>query len=834
MRLKNLFRYWTRLLLAPDRLLKDKYEAFKSLLEHDKRAHELLAELEEVYYDQVPVDFRWVETTYGDLAERVNGVIEALHGVCPTRYPDLDDYFHRIDGYVRHIFRPQTTIDSDTWVLPLQQAYQNPNLTGGKAANLSAAGQRLGLPVPTGFVITTAAFNEVIRHNDLQPQIDRCLAQLDLRTPSRLENISDELTRSLLQAEIPAALRDCIQTAARSLETDRPLAVRSSAVSEDSEHSFAGQYKTVLEVDRDHLIEAYRQVLAGKYGPSALYYRIRCGLSDAETPMAALVLPMIDAAASGVMYTRNFSGGEPAQIVIHAIRGQGRALVDGTASPYLYRVSPDSNRDSASGNQRSNRRDQNGPLDEQTVAGLANWGQRLEAFFGGAQDVEWCRDADGNLFLLQSRPLRTEMSEQIAQMECNFEEVNNPVLLEGGAAASSGIAAGTVFTLTGSSDLDRAPEGGVLVVRHALPTYVRILDRLAAVVTESGSTAGHLASVSREFDVPMIVNAAGALESLEDGREVTVHADAARVYEGRVAAMLESPCARRNLLEDSPFMRRMRYVIRFVASLELTDPDAANFTPAGCRSIHDIIRFAHEKAVQEMFYLNENRLRKIGGARKLEAGVPMVFYVLDVGGGFVDDLEDDNRVHFDEIRSTPLRSVLEGLRHPDIRWGEFTHFDWASYDKAVMAGGIVKPEAAMFASHAVVSTEYANLNLKFGYHFVIIDSVCEASARDNYVMFRFSGGGADIAKRRLRADFLCGVLRRLGFEVDRKSDLVDARLQEIELQDCRHTLDMLGRLLGATRLLDMYLKDESMVESFIEDFMSGKYHFATVEDKSIS
>ena len=110
---------------------------------------------------------------------------------------------------------------------------------------------------------------------------------------------------------------------------------------------------------------------------------------------------------------------------------------------------------------------------------------------------------------------------------------------------------------------------------------------------------------------------------------------------------------------------------------------------------------SHEKAVQEMFHLNDNRLRKIGGARKLEAGVPMVFYVLDVGGGFVDDLEDENQVGFEEIRSTPLRAVLEGLRHPDIRWGEFTHFDWASYDKAVMAGGIVKPESAMFASHQI-------------------------------------------------------------------------------------------------------------------------------------
>lgn len=832
MRLTNLFKYWTRLLLTPDRLLKDRYESFKSLLAHDKRAHELLAELEEVYYGQVPVDLKWVEKTYSELADSVARVIEALHGVCPARYRDLEDYFRRIDGYARYFFRPPAKTGSQPWVLPLEQAHPKTDLAGGKAANLSAAAERLGLPVPRGFVITTAALDEVVRHNELQPVIDECLTGLDLRSPELLNELSGRLTRRFVEAEIPPAMSEAILSAARSLDTRSRLAVRSSAVSEDSEYSFAGQYQTVLNVEPRDLIDAYKQVLAGKYTTSALYYRVRCGLSDAETPMAVLVLPMIDAEASGVMYTHDFRSGDSENIVIHAIEGQGRPLVDGTVRPHIYTLAPVPGESSVEVGISRTAEDR-GPLEEPALAVLAHWGRKLESFFGSAQDVEWCRDRSGSLFLLQSRPLRTSVTEQVARLECSFEEVDNPVLLEGGEAASSGIAAGPVSRKKRSGAPDALPRGAVLVVRHALPSYVQVLDRLSALVAETGSTAGHLASVAREFEVPMIVNAAGALEALEEGLEVTVHADAGRIYDGRVSSMLESPCARRNVTEDSPYMQRLGYVIRFVSPLELTDPQAENFKPSGCRSIHDIIRFAHEKAVQEMFHLNENRIRKLGGARKLEAGVPMVFYVLDVGGGFVEDLEDEDRVRFEEIRSRPLRAVLKGLRHPDIRWGEFTHFDWASYDKAVMAGGIVKPESAMFASHAVVSNEYANLNLKFGYHFVIIDSVCDRTVEDNYVMFRFSGGGADISKRKLRADFLCEVLRRLHFEVERKSDLVDARLQEIAMEDCRRALDMLGRLLGATRLLDMYLKDESMVAGFVEDFMNGRYHFASVEDSSI-
>ncbi|MGD2273033.1 MAG: hypothetical protein PVI06_21730, partial [Desulfobacterales bacterium] len=304
-------------------------------------------------------------------------------------------------------------------------------------------------------------------------------------------------------------------------------------------------------------------------------------------------------------------------------------------------------------------------------------------------------------------------------------------------------------------------------------------------------------------------------------------ADGKKVYAGIVHEMLESPCARRNLIADSPFMRRLSYIMSFVSSLKLVDPQASDFKTEGCRSLHDIIRFAHEKAVREMFHLSDRRMRKIGGSRKLRSDIPMLFYVLDVGGGLRESRKEEKEVKIDDIISTPMQAVMRGLSHPDIHWGDFTHFDWAEHDRIVMSGGIISPEAAMFASYAVVSNDYANLNLRFGYHFVIVDSVCGDSAEDNYILFRFSGGGADYYKRHLRADFLSRILERLEFEVTRKSDLVDGRFKGGNPNVMMQKLDMVGRLLGATRLMDMYLKDESMVEKYTEEFLQGRYHFAS-------
>ncbi len=95
MLLKNLFRYWTYQVFSPDTVLREKYEAFKSLLAHDKIAHEIMAELEEIYYNQERVDFQLITDKYNQLAEHVAGIINNLARMSPSRYLDLKTYFKK-------------------------------------------------------------------------------------------------------------------------------------------------------------------------------------------------------------------------------------------------------------------------------------------------------------------------------------------------------------------------------------------------------------------------------------------------------------------------------------------------------------------------------------------------------------------------------------------------------------------------------------------------------------------------------------------------------------------------------------------------------------------
>ncbi len=850
MLIKNLFKHWTYQVFSPGAVLREKYEAFKFLLKHDKRAHELMAELEEIYHDQIKVDFAAIEKKYNIFSQSVRQIVENLRRMTPSRYLDLMAYYKKFDFYIRFMLSPPEYEFSPPFTLMLPDITEkDASRVGGKALHIAAIGGTLNLPVPPGFVITTNAFYYFVEYNDLRKAIDKRLSELDIRDTVSLNRISDDLVHLIMAAQVPPDIEMSILSAFQSINKNSGrecrMAVRSSAVGEDSRSSFAGQYKTVLNVHQNRIMDAYKEVIASKYSPEALYYRINYGFTDMETPMAVLALEMVDAVAGGVMYTMDLDEPEAGMLDIHSIWGLGELLVQGKISPDIFRIKK--NAEPVIAHQRHGVKDREmvfeeyggtrvvnvednkkhqPSLDNDSILKLAEWGMRLETHYQEPQDVEWCLGPKGDLFILQSRSLKSGKN-PAPPKERLIEEIGNPVLLSGGDRASSGIGAGPVFKVRRESDLDHVPENAVLVTENASSTYVRVMGKLSAVVTDTGSAAGHFASVAREFGVPALVNTGTATHRLTSGREVTVYADEKKVYDGIVRTLMENPCIRKDLISDSSFTRKLESVISFISPLLLVDPKDPGFVPGGCRSMHDIIRFAHEKSVQEMFAIGNRRTGRKMGAKKLISHIPMQFYLLDVGEGLKKNVLQKKEIQTDDIQSEPLLALWKGLSHPDIQWSQFSHFNWEEYDRIVMSGGIISADSAQLASYAVLSREYLNLNLKFGYHFVILDTLCSERTSENHILFRFAGGGGDIHGRSLRAEFLCRILERTGFDVNKKSDLVDAKFMDARKEKIVEKLDMLGRLLGATRLMDMYLKEENQMAAFVEEFLKGRYNFSS-------
>ncbi len=845
MQLGDLFKYFTYQLFAPGVLLRETYEAFKKVLECDKEGLELIAGIEDLYHDRKAVDIALVRERTGKLSVLVKGAVDNLIKMSPLPHLALQDYFKKIDFYVTLSLSTLEYEFSPPFVLSLDEIPQNSErLVGGKASHLARARQELSLPTPAGFAITSRACNYFCEYNGLRSALDSLLATADISSPARLESLSSGLQALVMKAVVPpdidAALRQGLRGMSRQGKTRTGLAVRSSAVGEDSRLSFAGQYKTLLGVAPEDAAQAYKQILASKYSAPALAYRISNGMLDSETPMAVLFLEMLDAGSSGVVYTRDPADEAGEALAIYSLWGLGEPLVSGETSPdvtVMSREAPHPVLEQRTGARigKTMPSDKGGTmragLDENETRSfslpaedalrLAEWSLRIESLFGGPQDIEWCRDRDDALYVLQARPLRTRgktaTTDSPPSPPAHYE-----VLLRSGERAAGGAGGGPVFVYGPGSDLNEMPPQSVLVAQTASPALARVAARMSAAITEHGSVAGHLASVARELGIPLVVNAVGATGVLKTGDLVTVHADECVVYRG-IAADLIARSRNKKDLEDTPFRKRFRAALDFISPLTMIDPASPTFKPEGCKTLHDILRYVHEKAVHEMFFAAGRGAGSGKGVKRLDAGLPLALYLLDLGGGLGHEALQRDVVRLDDVLNPSLGAVFAGMSHPAIHWPpELQHFDWQGLESAA-SGAIMSLDAKALASYILVSPVYLNLNMRFGYHFAMVDVMCVPRSSGNHVLFRYKGGGAGYDNRRRRVEFLGQVLSAHGFEVSITGDLIDAGLKRVPRKTLLEKMEIVGALLGSTRMLDMSFDDDGTVNALAERFLKGDY-----------
>ncbi len=192
--------------------------------------------------------------------------------------------------------------------------------------------------------------------------------------------------------------RSALLESARLLLDQGPVAVRSSAIGEDSgECSFAGQFETVLGVsDESEFLAAVDQCILSGASERVLTY---AGRQD-PIPVGIVVQSMVDAAAAGVCFTIDPTG-EDGALLIEAVKGLGDALVSGRVEPEQWRVYR-SGFDRLAVVRRSSVEE---VLSEDLVRAIASGAKVIENGFGHPLDLEWAVDRDGTLWWLQARPV---------------------------------------------------------------------------------------------------------------------------------------------------------------------------------------------------------------------------------------------------------------------------------------------------------------------------------------------------------------------------------------------------------------------------------------------
>jgi pyruvate, water dikinase len=825
-----------------------KYTLFRNLLSHNYSALNKMADMEQMFYSGRPFSLAYAMIKYQELYEAVLGIIYNLEKMSAGRFSGLIDVFKKIEATIFEEFSPVVSYQTKDVVLPFETINTGmKSMVGAKAANLASIQNILGLPVPGGFAVTAYAFEVFLKEAGLSESIKEALSRMQsLDSVQDIKRLSDGLREMVLQATVPSSIAEEIMKAYESLERKTyrnvKIAMRSSAVGEDTEASFAGQYESVLNVSKESVLDAYKTVLASKYSAHAINYRLQYGLHEEETPMAVAGIVMVDAKSSGVMYSIDPSGGNSQALKISAIWGLGEHLVDGSSSPDIFLADRHEEKITeitiSKKEQKMVRVDSGGTalvevpesekdissLDENAILKLRKYALQLEEYFGSPQDIEWAFDMDQNLYILQSRPLhipKTEVYNEVPEQK--FPE--NPVLLKGGKTASSGIATGTVVVLKQEDALTQLPENAILVAKTASPGYARVMGKIKGIITDIGSITSHMSSVAREFGIPAIVDAKNATISLTTGEVVTMFADKTIVYKGVVDALVKNIRPVKRWMFESPVHKRMRNILDRISPLNLTDSNHPLFAPEGCKTIHDIIRFTHEQAMKEMFGVS-GTLGNEDTAVKLTANIPLNIYMIDLGGGLKEGLTTCHVITSDLVESVPFKALWKGFTHPGINWSSAIPVDMRSFMTLLASSATSElEEQAGSPSYGILSRDYMNLSARFGYHFVTIDTLCSETSDQNYLSLQFSGGAGPYYGRSLRIQFLGNVLQQLGFQVSIKGDLLEAVLSRYDMLSMENKLDQLGRLLASSRLLDMAISSQDDVQILTDAFFKGDYDF---------
>ena len=817
-------------------VIRKKFEDFYALLEANNLLLHSIGDMEEKSQGEYLFDLNYIRHKLGQVRPLVVEIIERMVALGGESYEGLHTRYKLIDSQIDVVLPSNRPLRKDKYTRPFNRLERMHSYSvGSKNAQLGEMKSRLGLPVPPGFAITAWAYKCFIEANDLQQRVSRELGLIDIRSPEDLARVSESIRELVRSSPVPDDIAAAIHEAADNLATyagSNRFSMRSSAIGEDTLFSFAGQYRSYLNVPTDKLVEYYREVLANKFTPQAIYYFLSHDLSEAELAMSVGCVSMVDAAAAGVAYTRCPVNPADDRVMISSIFGLGKSLVDGTLAPDVFRVTREETQviqETVSDKPvRLVMNDRGGTVEEQVpeeergqpslsdehIRQLAEYAIKLESHYSSPQDIEWALDQSGQIQLLQTRPLQVVKA---GQGDPPPEIADQSRLAEQGITVCHGAGSGKIHHVAAAADLPAVPEGAVLVAPHPFPGLITVMGKINALVTAVGSVASHMATIAREYRIPTLVGVPGA-DKLPLGREVTVDATGAVIYDGHQDALIAARRPQFAAADEGTIYDVLGRVLDLISPLRLIYPDDDDFVIENCVTFHDITRFAHQRATEEMFLGAKNLEGKDLISLRLKTDIPLQVNIIYIDRDY-DTTRNEGWIAPEDIGSPPMEQFWAGVVAEG--WPQ-TPTPRGMKPVGTIAGKESHPGARLGYSEnsfAILGYEYMIVSLRMGYHLATVEAIGSEDLSKNYIRMQFSYGGAALDRRARRVKLITSILSAMGFVCQRRADFLSATMSYKDSQHILHTLHLLGRLTILTKQLDMALSSDGITQWYTRDFM---------------
>ncbi len=309
-----------------------RYQRFKDLISANNSALDATSDIERALLGDIPFGMGFIQSKCDAIAMNVNIMVENLKALVPDKYDNLPDVYNRIHRKINSTLAPVRVVTDERLILFLNEIDRSMSeVVGNKMANLGELKTRVKLTVPNGFAITSHAQDLFFRHSRLGERIDNRLQQMEKRDISAPHIEHTAIQQMIIEADLPPELSNAIMKAWQRIENEVGssiiVAVRSSALGEDAHGiSFAGQYRSELNIGVDSLLKAYKKVVASKYSLPAMSYRWKKGIKDDDVLMGVGCMVMVDAVSGGVIYSRNPLSKQDDSISINAAWGLPKAV----------------------------------------------------------------------------------------------------------------------------------------------------------------------------------------------------------------------------------------------------------------------------------------------------------------------------------------------------------------------------------------------------------------------------------------------------------------------------------------------------------------------------
>lgn len=823
-------------------LVYQNYKLFKQILSYNNHALQIMSELEKILSEHLPISLDFIRSKCIKLTTTIYKMIENLNQLSQNKYLELYQSFEKIIHNIeQHISFESYSVENN-FILFLEEIDLSvQDKVGAKIANLGEISKKLSLQVPYGFSITKDAYHFFIQQKELKDKIRLLLEEIEIDNFESIFQVSGKIKELIISTPLPLELEKEILNAFGLMQKKLKLknlkvSVRSSALGEDlSNLSFAGQYTSKLNISEKEIIDAYKEVVASKYNPHAIVYRRKMGLKDEDVAMCVGVLEMIEGEKSGVMYSANPINWED-EIIISSCYGLAKAIVDGIIDNDVIKVRREKDNfkiiEKKIGNKEvgyflsekgiekkeiaSHLKNKPSLSDSQAIY-LAKEAKKIQDYYQWPQDIEWTLTQD-KLYVLQTRPLSKNENFFTKQELQKLKEKKLIPLLEGGEIASNGLAIGKVYKAQKDADLWTFPPNSILVVKEASPKWALILPKAAGLIAEFGSVNGHLANVAREFNIPALVGVKKAFSFLKQGQEITLITQFKSIFPGLNKELVQKYTWQPPQTNfTGPVYETLKKINNYITPLNLISPQKANFKPHLCQTLHDITRFIHEKAVQEMFTTSQSKDFTSPLAKQLKTSVPMQWWILNLGDGFKKPVKG-KYVLLSNIRSIPMLALWQGITA--IPWEGPPVPDGKGLASLIFQSTLNPNLDPLIASdysqknYFMISKVFCHLQSRFGFHFTGIETIASDRTKDNFIRFQFKGGATDLDRRKKRAIFIGEILEEYDFEVEIIEDKLDARLDRYDKRSIIKRLKILGYLIIHTRQLDIIMNEVNKVNYY--------------------